>query len=152
MRNYSTFGISANGATGGSCWNLTTDTTALVPARVYDLTIGLGSAPNATDFELQCIIVRTTSAGVGGSTKTPLPLDPAGSPAGTVNVSTGHAGFAPTFTQTLLTLSFNQLDVCRWWCTPRRELRGLATSANGIGLQHTSTPTNQIYSTVMFQE
>jgi hypothetical protein len=149
-RIYTANGICANSAPPRTAVSVT-GTSAVRPG-LFDVSWGMVTAPNATDFHIAVAISRYTADGTGTSF-TGLPLDPAGV-AATGVVKTAHSG-EPTYTanQNMYYESINQRAPWRWVCQDGFEIWGPATANNGLGSQlAVSANTIQVASTVMWKE
>ena len=111
--------------------NLTGGTT--VRPAIYDIVTGNGVASPA-DNSAKLSIVRSSTAGSGGTAITPNPLD-TGDPAATTLVNAGtFSSTNPTLGVTLLQWAQNMRATFRWVAAPNSELVAPATANNGMAL------------------
>jgi hypothetical protein len=149
-RIYTANGTCANSAPSRTCVSVTGSSS--IRPGLKDVSWGMVTAPNATDFGYALAISRYTADGTGTSF-TGLPLDPAGIAAGAV-VKVAHSG-EPTYTanQDMYSIYINQRAPWRWVCQDGGEIWGPATASNGLGSQLlASANTIQIKSTVIWLE
>ena len=151
MRGYMVNGPSATGTANKTAVSIVGGTTTRV--RIGEFSVGLTTAPNSTDQQLEFGIGRwTTSAGTAGSAPTPNPVDPA-DVASTATAGITHSA-EPTYAATLfMDQAFNQRSMFRWVVIPGYEWVNPATATTGIGLKNIAiTATSVILGTVMFIE
>lgn len=121
--------------------NLTGATT--IRAAVYQWTIGTDATP--ADLAGEFNLMRTTTAGTGGTSLNENTTDPI-TVAATAAATGGTFTAAPTVTANsdLLQVGLNQRATFSWTCAyPGRELFTAATAANGIAVynrNHGGTP------------
>lgn len=150
-RGYSVNGPSASGTANKTAASIAGGTT--VRFRVYEFTVGLTTAPNSTDQQLEFGLGRwTTSAGTS-TAYTPLPVDPA-DVASTSTAGISHSG-EPTYTAGgfLVDQAMNQRAAFRWVAVPGYEFLNPATATTGIGLKNIAiTVAAVVTGTIMFFE
>ena len=131
-------GFVASGPSASGTANKTAVTvvgSASVRPRLFEYSVGVATAPNATDQQLNFAVQRFTAAGTSaGSAPTPLSIDP-GDVAAVATVGWTHSG-EPTYTAggALADQWMNQRAMFRWVAVPGFEFVSAATSGNGIGL------------------
>lgn len=135
-RGYSVNGPSASGTANKTAAQIVGGTTVRV--SLYEFAVGLTTAPNSTDQQLEYLVGRTTTAGTAGSTPTPLPNDPS-DVAAIATTGITHSA-EPTYTAAsfLYDQGINQRAGFRWVAVPGQEFRTPATASNGIGLKNVS--------------
>jgi hypothetical protein len=103
-----------------------------VRPRIYHLWVSSPSAPDDNLAEL--VLRRTTTAGSGGSTFTPVAIDPADPRAAVCTFRMAHTG-EPTYTANSdqLAFAFNQRSSPQWMAYPDSEIY-LPAADNGCGL------------------
>lgn len=150
MRGYSLSGPSATGTANKTA--VAVGSTTAVRPRVYEFSIGLTTAPNTTDQQLDWAIGRFTAAGTAGSTPTPNPVDP-GDVAAVASGAITHSA-EPTYAATyLMENAINQRGMFRWVAVPGYEFIAPATAANGIGLKNVAiAATAVVLGNLMFME
>lgn len=134
MRGYGINGPSASGTANKTAVNIVGGTTVRI--SVYEFAVGLTTAPNSTDQQLEYLIGRTTAAGTAGSSPTPLPNDPS-DVAAVATAGVTHSA-EPTYTAAsfLYDQAINQRAGFRWVAVPGQEFRSPATASNGVGLKN----------------
>lgn len=149
-RAYSVNGPSATGTANKTAVNVI-GTTAVRP-RVSEFVIGVTTAPNATDQQLEFGIGRTTAAGTAGSSPTPLAID-GGNVAAVCTAGITHS-VEPTYAATyFFDQAMNQRGLFRWVASPGYELYGTASAANGIGLKNIAILATAVtLGTIIFSE
>lgn len=151
MRAYQVNGPSASGTANKTAVTIVGATTVRI--RVYELEVGLTTAPNATDQQLEFGAGRFTAAGTAGSAPTPNPIDPA-DVASTATAGITHSA-EPTYAATyLMDNAENQRAFFRWvWNGPGYEWVMPATAANGFGVKNIGiTAAAVVLGTVAFFE
>lgn len=150
MRIYSAVGPSASG-TANKTAVTAIGSTAIRP-QVCDITVGMITAPNATDFQFGWAAGRFTAVGTAGSSYTPLTLD-TGEVAATCTSGITHSA-EPTYTAggSLLSIYQNQRATYRFVAQDGRELCGAASANNGIGVYLITGSTMQLQATVIWKE
>lgn len=150
MRLYSAVGPSASGTANKTAVTVI-GSTAIRPA-VCDVTVGMITAPNATDFQIGWAVGRFTAAGTAGSSYTPLASD-TGEVAATCTSGITHSG-EPTYTAggTALSVYMNQRATYRWVAQDGREIYGTAGANNGVGTYLVAATSCQIQATVFWKE
>lgn len=126
-------GPSVSGTANKTAVTIVSSTT--VRPRLFEYSVGIATAPNSTDQQLNFAVGRFTAAGTtAGSAPTPLPIDPA-DVAAIATVGWTHSA-EPTYTAggSLIDQWMNQRAMYRWVAVPGFEFMAPATSANGIGL------------------
>lgn len=126
-------GPSASGTANKTA--LTIVASATVRPRLFEFSVGLATAPNATDQQCNFAVGRFTVAGTtAASAPTPLPIDP-GDVAAVATLGWTHSA-EPTYTAggSLCDQWMNQRAMFRWVAVPGYEFLAPATAANGIGL------------------
>lgn len=150
MRGYMVNGPSATGTANKTAVSIVGGTTTRL--RIGEFSVGLTTAPNSTDQQLEFGIGRWTAAGTAGSAPTPNPVDPADV------ASTGTAGIThsaePTYASTyFLDNAMNQRAMFRWVAVPGYEFVNPATATTGIALKNIAiTATSVILGTILFYE
>ncbi len=150
-KGYSVNGPSATGTANKTAVNITGGTTVRI--SVYEFAVGLTTAPNSTDQQLEYLVGRTTTAGTGGSAPTPLPNDPSDVAAIATAIITPSG--EPTYTAAsfLYDQGINQRAGFRWVAVPGQEFRSPATASNGVGLKNVAiTATSIITGTIAWVE
>ena len=149
-RGYTLNGPSATGTANKTA--LTIIASATVRPRLFEFAVGLTTAPNSTDQQLEFAVGRITAAGTAGSSPTPLPIDP-GDVAAVATGGITHSA-EPTYAATyLMDMAMNQRAMFRWVAVPGFEFLAPATAANGIGLKNVGiTATSVILGTAMWME
>lgn len=149
-RGYSVSGPSATGTANKTAATVVASTT--VRPRVYEFDVGLTTAPNSTDQQLEFGCGRFTAAGTAGSAPTPNPVDPA-DVAAVATAGITHSA-EPTYAATyLMDQAMNQRAMFRFVAVPGYELVAPATAANGIGLKNIAiTATSVITGTLFWTE
>lgn len=150
-RGYSVNGPSATGTANKTAVSIVGGTG--VRFRIFEFSVGLTTAPNSTDQQLEWAIGRwTTSAGTAGSSPTPLAIDP-GDVGATATAGITHSA-EPTYASTfLMDQAMNQRAMFRWVAVPGFEFINPATATTGIGLKNVAiTASSVITGTVMFFE
>ncbi len=151
MRAYTVNGPSATGTGLKTAVTIIASSTAR-PA-IFEFSVGLTTAPNSTDQQLDFAVQRFTVAGTAASNPTPLPVDPS-DVAAVATAGITHSS-EPTYTSTgiLFENAMNQRAMFRWVAVPGYEFKTPATTANGIGVKNVAiTATSIILATVMFFE
>lgn len=149
-RIYSANGPSESAAAPNTCVSVTGSTT--IRPGLLDVSWGMITAPNTSDFHVAVAISRYTADGTGTSF-TGLPIDPAGLASG-ATVKITHS-FEPTYTanQDMYLEYINQRAPWRWVCQDGNEIWGPATANNGLGSRlSVSANTIQVHSTVFWKE
>lgn len=150
MRGYTLNGPSASGTASKTAVAVVGGTT--VRPRVNEFSVGLTTAPNATDQQLDWAIGRITAAGTAGSTPTPNPVDPAD----VASIATGAITHSaePTYAAPyLMEQGMNQRGMFRWVAIPGLEFVAPATASNGIALKNVAiTAAAVILGTLIFTE
>lgn len=151
MRGYSVNGPSATGTANKTAVSLVGGTT--VRTRLFEFTVGLTTAPNSTDQQLEFGVGRwTTSAGTAGSAPTPLAIDPS-DVASLTTAGITHSA-EPTYASTyLMDMALNQRAAFRFVAVPGFEFINPATATTGIGIKNIAiTASSVIVATAMFLE
>lgn len=126
-------GPSVSGTANKTALTIVSGTT--VRPRLFEYSVGVATAPNSTDQQLNFAVGRFTAAGTtAGSAPTPLQSDPA-DVAAIATVGWTHSA-EPTYTAggSLIDQWMNQRAFYRWVSVPGDEFLAPATAANGIGL------------------
>lgn len=141
-RGYSVNGPSATGTANKTAVNVIGSTTVRI--SVFEFAIGITTAPNSTDQQLEYLLGRTTTAATGGSAPTPLPNDPSDVAAIATAVITPSG--EPTYTAAsfLYDQAINQRAGFRWVAVPGQEFRTPATASNGVGLKNVAVTASSI--------
>jgi hypothetical protein len=128
-RAYAVTGPSASGSSAKTAITVIGGTTSR--PEIVDIVLGSSTTPADNAVLARC--GRFTAAGTAGSSPTPSPTDPS-DVASVATAGITHSA-EPTYTsgQTLVELAFNQRGSARWVAVPGYELKGPATSANGLG-------------------
>jgi hypothetical protein len=151
MRGYMVNGPSATGTANKTAVSIVGATTTRI--RIGEATVGLTTAPNSTDQQLEFGIGRwTTSAGTAGTAPTPNPVDP-NDVASTATAGITHSA-EPTYAATyFMDQAMNQRAMFRWVAIPGYEWVNPATATTGIGVKNIAiTATSIILGTVLFYE
>ena len=150
-RGYTVNGPSATGTANKTAVTLIGSTSVRI--RLFEFTVGLTTAPNSTDQQLEFGVGRwTTSAGTAGSSPTPLAIDP-GDVAAVATAGITHSA-EPTYASTyLMDQAMNQRAMFRWVAVPGFEFVNPATATTGLGLKNIAiAATSVITGTMMFLE
>lgn len=150
-RAYTVNGPSATGTANKTAATVIAGTA--VRPKLYEFAVGLTTAPNSTDQQLEFALQRFTAAGTAGSSPTPLPVDP-GDVAAVATAGITHSA-EPTYTSTgiLFDQAINQRGMFRWVAQPGFEFMAPATAANGLGLKNVAiTATSVILGTLCWFE
>lgn len=149
-RGYSVNGPSATGTANKTAATIVAATT--VRPRLAEFTIGLITAPNSTDQQLEFAVGRFTVAGTAGSAPTPNPVDP-GDVAAVATAGITHSA-EPTYAATyFMDNAENQRALFRHVAVPGLEFMAPATAANGIGAKNVAiTATSIILATLLWTE
>lgn len=150
MRGYTVNGPSATGTASKTAVTIIAAST--VRPRIYEYIVGLTTAPNSTDQQLEYAAGRTTTAGTAGSNPTPNPVDPA-DVASTATAGITHSA-EPTYASTYFDdLAMNQRAQFRFVANPGYEYVIPATASNCFGLKNVAiTATSIILGTAKFME
>src|SRR3954469_15393751 len=97
----------------------TAQTTSLKRGKLYDFTFGTIGTPADQSYEWD--ISRQTAASTGGTTVTPLALDPADAAAFTVGTANPTGEGTITATSSVFYLGTNQRASYRWVAAPGSE-------------------------------
>lgn len=149
-------GYILNGPSASGTANKTAITAigATVRPHLFEFLVGIATAPNATDQQLEFCVGRFTAAGTtAGSAPTPLAIDP-GDTAAVSTAGWTHSA-EPTYTAggNLMDQWMNQRAMFRWVAVPGYEFMAPATAANGIGLYNKSVAAACVVNgTLMFTE
>lgn len=150
-RGYVVNGPSATGTANKTAVTVIGSTSVRI--RVFEFSVGLTTAPNSTDQQLEFAFGRwTTSAGTAGSSPTPLAIDP-GDVAAVATAGITHSA-EPTYASTFLfDNAMNQRAMFRWVAVPGFEFVNPATATTGLGLKNVAiTASSVMTGTVMFFE
>jgi hypothetical protein len=149
-RGYTVNGPSATGTANKTALTVIAATT--VRPRIFEYIVGLTTAPNSTDQQLEFAAGRTTTAGTAGSNPTPNPNDPA-DVASTATAGITHSA-EPTYAATYLDdQAENQRAMFRWVAVPSYEYVIPATAANCFGIKNIAIAvTAVIVATAKFTE
>lgn len=150
-RGYSVNGPSATGTANKTAVSIVGSTSVRI--RCFEFSIGLTTAPNSTDQQLEFGFGRwTTSAGTAGSAPTPLAIDP-GDVAAVATAGITHSA-EPTYAATyFMDQALNQRAMFRFVAVPGYEFVNPATATTGLGLKNIAiTATSVVLGTVMFFE
>lgn len=149
-RGYAVNGPSATGTANKTAATIVGSTS--VRPRLYEFSLGLTTAPNSTDQQLEFGVGRFTAAGTAGSAPTPLAIDP-GDVAAVATAGITHSA-EPTYASTyLMDNGENQRAFFRWVAVPGLEFIAPATSANGIGAKNIAIAASSIVlATLMWTE
>lgn len=150
-RGYSVNGPSATGTALKTA--VTVIAASTVRPRIMEFAVGLTTAPNSTDQQLDFALQRFTAAGTAGSSPTPLPIDP-GDVAAVATAGITHSA-EPTYTSTgiLFEQAMNQRAMFRHVAVPGFEFMAPATAANGIGLKNVAIAVTAVMTgTILFLE
>jgi hypothetical protein len=149
-RGYTVNGPSATGTANKTAVTIIAATT--VRPRIYEYIVGLTTAPNSTDQQLEFGAGSTTTAGTAGSNPTPKPND-AGDVASTATAGITHSA-EPTYAATYFDDNAeNQRALFRFVAVPGYEYVISATASNCFGLKNIAiTNTSIIVGTVKFTE
>ena len=149
-RGYTLNGPSATGTANKTA--LTVIASASVRPRMFEFSVGLTTAPNSTDQQLEFAVGRFTAVGTAGASPTPLAIDPGDVAA----ISTGgitHSAEPTYATGYLMDMAMNQRAMFRWVAVPGFEFVGPAVAGNGIGLRNVGiTATSVVLGTAMWME
>lgn len=149
-RGFSVNGPSATGTANKTAATVIAATT--VRPRIFEFAVGITTAPNSTDQQLEFAVGRTTTAGTAGSNPTPLAIDP-GDVAAVATAGITHSA-EPTYAATyLMDQAMNQRAMFRWVAVPGFEFVIPATASNCCGVKNVAvTATSIITGTLMFTE
>lgn len=111
----------------------TAQTTSLRRIKIYDVTFGTLGTPADQSYEFD--ISRQTAASTGGTTLTPVALDPADAAAFTVGTGNPTGEGTITATSSVFYLPINQRASYRWVAAPGSELVGPATNLAGLAIR-----------------
>lgn len=104
--------------------------TAIRPL-LSEFTVGVNTAPNATDQFVQTRVGNTTAVGTAGSSPTPKPLDPQ-DVAAVCTAGITHSS-EPTYGSTFfMDFGMNQRSLFRWVAEVGFEIAGAASANNGV--------------------
>jgi len=133
-RGYTVNGPSASGTANKTAVTVISSTS--VRPRLFEFQVGLTTAPNSTDQQLEFLLGRTTTTGTAGSNPTPLPVDP-GDVAAVATAGITHSA-EPTYTASsfLADQAMNQRAMFRWVAVPGYEFLAPATASNCLGLKN----------------
>lgn len=150
-RGYSVNGPSATGTANKTAVSVAGSTS--VRFRVYEFTVGLTTAPNSTDQQLEFAIGRWITGAGTSTSQTPNPVDPA-DVASTATAGITHSVEPTTYsTPYLFDQAMNQRAAFRWVAVPGYEFVNPATNTTGIGLKNVAIAiTSVITGTIMFFE
>ena len=103
--------------------------------RLFEFTVGITTAPNSTDQQMNFAVGRVTTTGTAASNPTPLSLDP-GDVAAVSTAGITHSA-EPTYASTfLIENAMNQRAAFRWVAAPGYEFVVPATAANGVAAKN----------------
>lgn len=150
-RAYVVNGPSATGTANKTAVSIVGGTTVRI--RVAEFSVGMTTAPNSTDQQLEFGLGRwTTSAGTAGSAPTPNPVDPA-DVASVATAGITHSA-EPTYASTyFMDQALNQRAMFRHVAIPGFEFVNPATATTGVGLKNIAvTATTVVLGTILFFE
>lgn len=149
-RGYSINGPSATGTANKTACTVIGGTTVRI--RIFEFAVGLTTAPNSTDQQLEFAVGRTTTTGTAGSNPTPLAIDP-GDAAAVATAGITHSA-EPTYASTyLMDQAMNQRAFFRWVSVPGQEFVIPATASNCCGLKNVAiTATSVVLGTFFWTE
>lgn len=150
-RAYMVNGPSATGTANKTAVSIVGGTTTRI--RIYEFSVGLTTAPNSTDQQLEFAIGKwITGAGTAGSAPTPMPVDP-NDVASTATAGITHSAEPTTYSAYFIDQAMNQRAMFRWVAVPSYEFVNPATATTGIGLKNVAiAQTSIILGTVAFIE
>lgn len=132
-RGYMVNGPSASGTANKTA--VTVIASSTVRPRIYEYSVGLTTAPNSTDQQLEFAAGSTTTTGTAGSNPTPKPNDP-GDVAAVATAGITHSA-EPTYAATYFDdQAENQRAMFRWVAVPGYEYIIAATASNCFGLKN----------------
>jgi hypothetical protein len=134
MRKYSVNGLNQSGTGPNTAWSIIGAST--IRPLISEFTVGLRTAPNATDQQVRWQAGRNSAQGTAGSSPTPSPLDPQ-DVAGQCTAGITHSA-EPTYGNLIFDNDINQRGVFRPVAEIGFEWAGAATASNGFGLKMTS--------------
>lgn len=128
--------------------SVTAQTTSLKRGKLYDFSFGTLGTPADQSYEWD--ISKQTAASTGGSTVTPVPLDPADAACFTVGTANPTGEGTITATSSGFYLGTNQRASYRWVASPGSELLWPATNLAGLAMRTRSVSGGTATATSLF--